>query len=634
MLLKMNTTLYENAKILIVEDESIIVKSLENRLLKAGYNVVGNASSGNEAVQMAKQYSPDLILMDINLDGEMTGIEAATEINKFLNIPIIYLTSYSDDHTFQKAKITNPFAYLHKPFDGEQLQRVLDLTLINHKIKRKHEETKKRYEIALEAGNTAVWEILINTKELYYDRNLRSLFGYEDFELTNQFNDWLYLIHPADLSLVQEIFDSMFSGRESNYKLEYRIIRKNRTVGWVSTQLNLIKSVDGTPQRIIGATSDITERKLSEQALRKSEEKFRGIFESAGIGMAIIGPDTRFTKVNKSLCDMTGYSGKEFLQFYFDDIAFPDDFRRVKQILDQMLNDTLSGPQQIEFRLKGQKNKTVWSSTSITLVKDFKKRPLYFIVIFQNITQRKDAEQKLKEYAEELKNTNAAKDKFFSIISHDLRNPFHTILGASEFLSMYAEDLTLDELKETSGNVHSAAKNVYNLLVNLLEWARVQTGKLEVRKSEIDIEQLFNNIISLYQEYSDKKQIKLINELSGKKTAFADRYMIETVLRNLISNSIKFTRTGGNVTLSAEEIGDFISISVSDNGIGISPENQIKLFDYDQHFSLKGTDNETGTGLGLAISKEFVEKNGGKISIESKIGYGSTFKVTLPNNNK
>lgn len=630
----MNTTLYENAKILIVEDESIIVKSLENRLLKAGYNVVGNASSGKEAVTKAKQFSPDLILMDINLDGDMNGIEAATEINKFLNIPIIYLTSYSDDTTFQKARITNPFAYLHKPFDGEQLQRVIDLTLVNHNIKRKHEQTKKRYEIALEAGNTAVWEILIENKELYYDRNLRSLFGYEEFELTNQFNDWLYLVHPDDLSLVQEIFDSMFKGRESTYKMEYRIIRKNRTVGWVSTQLNLIKSEDGNPQRIIGATSDITERKLSEQALKKSEEKFRSIFESSGIGMAIIGPDTRFTKVNYSLCEMTGYSGKEFLQFYFDDISYPDDFRRVNQILNQMLDDTLTGPQQIEFRIKGLKDKTVWSSTSITLVKDFKRKPLYFVVIFQNITQRKDAEQKLKEYAEELRNSNAAKDKFFSIISHDLRNPFHTILGASEFLSMYAEDLTLDELKETSGNVHSAAKNVYNLLVNLLEWARVQTGKLEVRKSEIDIQELFQNIITLYQEYSDKKQIKLINELLDKKTVFADKYMIETVLRNLISNAIKFTKSGGNVTLSAEEIGDFVRISVSDNGIGISPENQIKLFNYDQHLSLKGTDNETGTGLGLAISKEFVEKNGGKLSIESKVGIGSSFMVTLPNNNK
>lgn len=630
----MNTTLYGNAKILIVEDESIIVKSLENRLLKAGYDVIGNAASGKEAIHMARQLNPDLILMDIKLDGEMTGIEAASEINKFLNIPIIYLTSYSDEHTFQKARITNPFAYLHKPFDGEQLQRILDLTLINHSIKKKHEQTKKRYEIALEAGNTAVWEILISDREIYYDKNLRSLYGYEEFELSNQLNDWFYLIHPEDLSLVQEIFESLFNGVESSYKLEYRIIRKNRTVGWVSTQLKLIYSEDGKPFRIIGATTDITAKKLSEQALRKSEEKFRSIFESAGIGMAIIGPDNRFTKVNQSLCNMTGYAGKDCLNFYLSDVIHLDDYGKVRMIIDQLLVDKISGPQQLEFRLKNSEGNMIWSSTSISLVKDFKKRPLYFIVIFQNISRRKEAEQKLKEYADELKNSNAAKDKFFSIISHDLRNPFHTILGASEFLSMYADDLSMPELKETSANVHSAAKNVYNLLTNLLEWARVQTGKLEVKKSILSIKELFSSIIDLYQENADQKKISLINEYSGQHSISADKYMIETVLRNLVSNAIKFTKSGGNVVLSAEDIGDFISISVIDNGIGIAPEDTPKLFNYDQHFSLKGTNNETGTGLGLAICKDFVEKNGGQISVESKKGTGSTFKIFLPNNKK
>jgi PAS domain S-box-containing protein len=630
----MNTTLYGNAKILIVEDESIIVKSLENRLLKAGYDVIGNAASGKEAIEMARQLNPDLILMDIKLDGEMTGIEAASEINKFLNIPIIYLTSYSDENTFQKARITNPFAYLHKPFDGEQLQRILDLTLINHSIKKKHEQTKKRYEIALEAGNTAVWEILIRNREIYYDRNLRSLYGYEEFELSNQLNDWFYLIHPEDLSLVQEIFESLFKGVESSYKLEYRIIRKNRTVGWVSTQLKLIRSEDGKPLRVIGATTDITERRLSEQALRKSEEKFRSIFESAGIGMAIIGPDTRFTKVNQSLCDMTGYSGKDYLNFYLNDIIDTEDYGKAKLIVDQLLVDKISGPQQLEFRLKNSDGNIVWSSTSISLVKDFKRRPLYFIVILQNVSRRKEAEQKLKEYADELKNSNAAKDKFFSIISHDLRNPFHTILGASEFLSMYAEDLTMDEFKETSSNIYSAAKNVYNLLTNLLEWARVQTGKLEVKKSIFGINELFSSMIELYQENADHKKISLINEYSGRHSISADRYMIEAVLRNLVSNAIKFTKSGGTVVLSAEDIGDFISISVNDNGIGIATEDTPKLFNYDQHFSLKGTNNETGTGLGLAICKDFVEKNGGQISVESKKGSGSTFKVFLPNNKK
>lgn len=627
-----NTILNDNAKILIVEDEAIIVKSLENRLLKAGYSIIGFASSGGEAIRLARLQKPDLILMDIKLEGEMNGIEAAEEINKHLNIPIIYLTSYSDDDTFQKAKITNPFAYLHKPFDGEQLQRIIDLTLMNHNIKNQLELTKRRYQLALNAGNAAVWEVSVDTGKIYYDSNLKSLFGYEEYELSDNIEDWYYLLHPEDLALIQETFQRLIKGEDSTSKLDYRIIRKNRTVGWVSTQIKVLRTKDGKVEKLIGATTDITEQKLSEQALIKSEEKFRSTFESAGIGMAIIGPDTRFTKVNKSFCDMTGYSWKDFIQFYFDDISDMEDYHKVKEILDNLLEDKISGPQQIEFRLKSKEGKTVWSATSVTLVKNLRQQPLYFIVIFQNITQRKAAEEKLKIYAEELKNINSAKDKFFSIISHDLRNPFHTILGASEFLSMYSDDLTQKELKDTSINIHNAAKNVYNLLTNLLEWARVQTGSIEVNKTDIDINVLVNEVFDLYNENIEKKQLKMINKLSGNVFVLADRYMLQTVLRNLVSNAIKFTNAGGSITISVKEYENETSILVEDDGIGISPENQKKLFNYDQHLSLKGTNNETGTGLGLAISKEFIEKNGGQILVESTINSGSTFTIKLPKN--
>jgi signal transduction histidine kinase len=190
----------------------------------------------------------------------------------------------------------------------------------------------------------------------------------------------------------------------------------------------------------------------------------------------------------------------------------------------------------------------------------------------------------------------------------------------------------MEELKETSSNIHNASRNVYNLLINLLEWSRVQTGKLDVRKDVLDVKEMIANVIMLYNEIAEKKKISLINELSENASIYADKYMIETVLRNLVSNAIKFTNPGGRVTLFAEAVGDLTQICVSDNGIGISAENQQKLFNYDQHLSLKGTDNESGTGLGLAISKEFIEKNGGQIIVESTKGAGSTFKFILPKN--
>lgn len=611
------------ARVLIVEDEVIIIKSLENRLKNAGYQIIATASSGPEAIEKATTLNPDLILMDIKLDGEMNGIQAAEEIHKYLDIPIIYLTSFNDESTFQKAKITNPFGYLLKPFDGEQLSRFIELTLVNHRINHQLNETKKRYEIALEASNTAVWEILISQDKIIYDKNLRNLFGYDEDELSNDFNDWNRLIHPEDIKFVTEEFEKVYSGQLPIHKMEYRIIRKNGTVGWVTTHLNIINSETGIPVRVIGGTTDITERKLSEQALKKSEEKFRSTFESAGIGVAIMGPDMRFTKVNQSLSEMIGYTQFDFLKLTLCDITFSDDKDQTNKIIKGILKGNFPSPHQWESRLKRRTNQLLWTSSSISLVKDFKGKPLYFIILITDISKRINAE-------EQLKNSNLAKDKFFSIISHDLRNPFHTILGASEYLSVYNHELNEKEVKEVAHNIHSSAKNVFNLLVNLLEWSRVHTDRLEVNKVEIELNGLVDEVLNLFKDSLEQKGILLINELSGNIRLLADRYMIDTVIRNIISNAIKYSTNGGRITIGCNEIGDFVKIFITDTGVGISKDNQKKLFRIDQQFSVKGTANETGTGLGLVLCKEFVEKNGGNITVESSPTKGSTFAFTVP----
>ncbi|MCZ6701628.1 MAG: HAMP domain-containing sensor histidine kinase [Ignavibacteria bacterium] len=237
---------------------------------------------------------------------------------------------------------------------------------------------------------------------------------------------------------------------------------------------------------------------------------------------------------------------------------------------------------------------------------------------------------KLARYAEELKELNTSKDKFFSIISHDLRSPFKALLGISEYTSQFYDELSETEIKDSVINMHNSAKKVYELIQNLLEWTQVQTGRLEVEKSKIDLCEISNEILELYRDTAVNKKVKLNSEISRTINLYADRYMIETVIRNLISNAIKFTYPGGIVSINATVNGVFAEITVLDTGIGIAKENQNKLFKIDAQYRRDGTANEKGTGLGLILCKEFVEKNNGTIRIESKENEWSKFTFTVP----
>jgi len=241
-------------------------------------------------------------------------------------------------------------------------------------------------------------------------------------------------------------------------------------------------------------------------------------------------------------------------------------------------------------------------------------------------------EKKVEQRTQELKELNATKDKFFSIIAHDLKNPFNTLMGFTELLLENLSDYNEEKLKEFIGILHDTSRHSYALLENLLEWSRSQTGRLEMAPEKIRLHSIFNENIDLLSNNASKKHIQLTNSIDPDAEAFADSNMISTVIRNLISNAIKYTKKNGSITGSSKIAGDTIEISVTDNGIGIAPENIEKLFKIDVNYSTKGTAEETGTGLGLILCREFVNKNGGKIWVESEYGKGSCFQFTLPIN--
>jgi len=236
----------------------------------------------------------------------------------------------------------------------------------------------------------------------------------------------------------------------------------------------------------------------------------------------------------------------------------------------------------------------------------------------------------LEESEAKLKESNATKDKFFSIIGHDLKNPLFVIQSMSEILETEFDEITPEERLEFIRAIRESSKNAFSLLEDLLHWARCQTGRIDYNPEPVHLKQLAAKCISLLEAHAIKKNIHLINAVDATHILLADKFMVETVIRNLTSNALKFTPEGGTVKINSKPVDNFIQISVEDTGIGLSESDKQKLFRIDVKNSEIGRSKEKGTGLGLILCKEFVEKHGGKIWVESELEKGSQFIFTIP----
>jgi len=253
------------------------------------------------------------------------------------------------------------------------------------------------------------------------------------------------------------------------------------------------------------------------------------------------------------------------------------------------------------------------------------------------VLRRRQAEEELQELNQQLQATNqqlqeanTSKDKLFSIIAHDLRNPFTALLGLTEALVEDCEHYEKERLKVMLGRLHTSSEKVYALLTNLLEWSRLERGLIEPDPKEISLKQIAEHNIRLFATSTEQKQIALRNLVPEGTTAYADFNMMNTVFRNLLSNALKFTDTGGTIEVSGRQEKNVVEIVISDTGIGMNKECLEKLFRIDTKCTRPGTTGEIGTGLGLILCKELVEKNGGTIRVESEEGEGTTFTFTLP----
>ena len=248
-------------------------------------------------------------------------------------------------------------------------------------------------------------------------------------------------------------------------------------------------------------------------------------------------------------------------------------------------------------------------------------------------------ERKLSESEIILKNQllqtlNSEKDKFFSILAHDLRGPLSAFVAATQIITEEVQSMTIEEIKDITLSMTKSATGIYSLLENLLEWSRLQRGVMDFIPEKINLKRRINECINVLSESAKKKEIKIETLIDEHLEISADKHMFDTIVRNLLSNALKFTKTGGIVNIAAvPDVDNAVEIKISDSGIGMAAELKEKLFKIDEKTSRPGTDGEPSTGLGLLLCKEFIEKHGGTIWVESEVGKGSTFIFSIPVNN-
>lgn len=355
-------------------------------------------------------------------------------------------------------------------------------------------------------------------------------------------------------------------------------------------------------------------------------KKYKVIFESSlDVVMITDGRAGRIVEISKSSKNLLGYSQEELIGQHYSVLLQESHTPLTEKLLDET---EIYGSVLTAREVRKKDGSICNMDLSINIIEWGNEKAV--CTNLRDITDRLKHEEEIQRISAELRELNASKDKFFSIIAHDLKSPFTGLLGYSEILNDDLESLTREQLKTYFSEIHSSAKSIYKLLNNLLEWSWISIGDQSFNPVKINVAKLVREVINLLSSNAATKSIEIIFDSDDMLFINADETMIRSIVQNLLSNAIKFTTRNGHIDISLTGTTDEVEIIVQDSGVGISEKEMENLFRLDKHSSTLGTEKEKGTGLGLLIAKELVEKNGGTISVQSKINEGTKFKISFP----
>ncbi len=563
------------ATILVVDDRESTLDLLDELLTQAGYHVL-LVSEGIQTIFTARAHAPDLILLDIMMS-DMNGYEVCQQLKADAltrEIPVIFISARDEIFDKLQAFSLGAVDYISKPFEmKEVLARVRNQLAVRGAKALLQEQNTKLHQEINEHKQTAA---------LLQHRN-------------------------RELFVLNEIGQMFSSSLELDQVLATALQEVQRLLDVVSTSVWLLIPETGELecQQIIGPGTEhlIHARLPAGQGISGWVAQHGESVLSANILNDPRHHNPAGGNDNSAVRSM---------------VSVP---LKIKGNVIGVLN--LADPHVDCFTEENLRFVEPIASAAAIAIENAR----LYTTAQQEIAERKRAEA-------ELRDANASKDKFFSIISHDLRSPFNAVLGYMQLMFEDFETYEPEQLKQNIEHVYKSAERLYALLENLLTWSRIQRGAMKCKPEEFDLQEIAENNIDLFFSKAEQKRVLLKTSVQEGMGVYADYNMVNTVIRNLVSNALKFTSTDGIIEISAQNRNDHFEISVSDTGAGIPAEDLAKLFRIDVQYTNLGIDGEKGTGLGLILCQDLVEKNGGRIWVESEVAKGTTFRFTLPTKKK
>ncbi len=466
------------------------------------------------------------------------------------------------------------------------------------------------------------WVMLNDAAVEMMGQSRKALIGKTDYDL--------YTKEQADIFRKYDEF-VFKTGSSSN---EEQITWSDGKLHTIVTYKQLYIEKSSGKRFIIGTIHDISGYKKIEEELRGSEMKFRELFDNANDFIITMDLKGNITNANRTLLNFLETDLEKFLTHNVYEFVSEENLASAYSFRDKVLDGSLDTP--FEIKAIGVNKQAVTYEIRASLIRQ--KGELAGVqCVFSDVTERRETRLNFEKYNKDLLELNKTKDKFFSIIAHDLRNSSSSLIGFSEMLIEDLNEMSKDEIRDSLRIIYNSAKHSFNLLNNLLAWSRMQTGHMPFDPAALTLISVVEEVIDVLFSLAYRKRIEINNRVKPGILAYADKNMLNTILNNLVMNAIKFTPVGGLINiytgdhvLSPESGKDFITVSVSDTGIGMDAETVSKLFTGIKSTSVLGTEKEEGTGLGLMLACEMVEKHQGRIWAESTLSKGSVFSFLIP----
>lgn len=524
----------------------------------------------------------------------------------------------------------------------------LEKELIERKqIEQKLRKSEEQFSLAMDVSKDGIWDRNVLTDEIYFNRRYFSILGFKSGELPSDMKSWSELIHEDDRDAVLDWNERCIMNECDEFEIEFRMQTKNNGWRWILGRGKAVaRDEAGKASRMVGTHTDITERKKSEEALKISEELYRGIVEDTPVPINRFLPDNKIFFVNKAYCD---YFGKRFDELvghsFLSYIPDPDRARVVDAIAAlNKTNPVLSH----EHKVVLPNGKTSWMQWTNRAIFNLNDEIVGYQSIGEDITDRKNAEEKIqiayremestvekrtadyKKAKEEAERANKLKSEFLSNMSHELRTPMQGIIGYSKLALSNSKKIKKSKLIDYFAEIHSNGRRLLGLLNDLLDLSKLESGRTDYRISNENLSHLVSIAVNELQILAHEKNISV----DYKKPEFdyaieIDPEKILQVIRNLLTNSIKYSDLGGRINVQLVEDKTDLKLSIRDQGIGI-PEDELDII-FEKFVQSRLTKSGAGgTGLGLSICKQIIKDHQGKIWVENNPESGTTFHFTLP----